>query len=83
MRRHHLAGQPDRQHCPGLSVIGGTLPSGFGQDFRGFKNGLIGTVDTVKARIAAFEDAGVQELVISFQESTSVEQVTRFAELFL
>ena len=44
--------------------------------------GLIGTVDTVKQRIAAFEDAGVQELVIGFQDPTSVEQVTRFAELF-
>lgn len=45
--------------------------------------GLIGTVDTVKKRIAAFEDAGVQELVIGFQDPTSVEQVTRFAEQFL
>jgi alkanesulfonate monooxygenase SsuD/methylene tetrahydromethanopterin reductase-like flavin-dependent oxidoreductase (luciferase family) len=45
--------------------------------------GLIGTVDTVKARITSFEDAGVQELVIGFQDPTSIEQVTRFAELFL
>ena len=44
--------------------------------------GLIGTVDTVKQRIAAFEDAGVQELIIGLQDPTSVEQVVRFAELF-
>jgi F420-dependent oxidoreductase-like protein len=45
--------------------------------------GLIGTADTIKKRIVAFEDAGVQELVIGFQDPTSVQQVTRFAELFL
>jgi len=44
--------------------------------------GLIGTVDTVKQRIAAFEEAGVQELIIGFQDPTSVEQVVRFAALF-
>jgi F420-dependent oxidoreductase-like protein len=45
--------------------------------------GLIGTVDTVKKRIAAFEAAGVQELVVNFQDPTNVEQVARFAELFI
>jgi hypothetical protein len=34
--------------------------------------GLIGTVDTVKKRIDAFEAAGVQELVVNFQDPTSV-----------
>jgi len=45
--------------------------------------GLIGTVDTVRQRIAAFEAAGVQELIVSFHDPTSVEQVVRFADLFL
>jgi F420-dependent oxidoreductase-like protein len=45
--------------------------------------GLIGTVDTVRRRIAAFEAAGVQELIVSFQDPTSVEQVAQFAELFM
>jgi alkanesulfonate monooxygenase SsuD/methylene tetrahydromethanopterin reductase-like flavin-dependent oxidoreductase (luciferase family) len=45
--------------------------------------GLIGTVDTVKRRIAAFEAAGVQELVVAFQDPTSVEPVARFADLFI
>lgn len=45
--------------------------------------GLIGTVDTVKNRIAVFEAAGVQELVISFEDPTSVAQVSEFADLFV
>lgn len=45
--------------------------------------GLIGTIDTVKQRIAAFEAAGVQELVVNFHDSTSVEQVAQFADVFM
>jgi alkanesulfonate monooxygenase SsuD/methylene tetrahydromethanopterin reductase-like flavin-dependent oxidoreductase (luciferase family) len=41
--------------------------------------GLIGTIDTVRDRIAAYTDAGVQELAISFEDPTSEEQVRRFA----
>jgi F420-dependent oxidoreductase-like protein len=44
--------------------------------------GLIGTADTLTKRIAAFEAAGVQELIINFADP-SVEQVAQFAELFL
>jgi F420-dependent oxidoreductase-like protein len=42
--------------------------------------GLVGTIDTVRARIAAYEAAGVQELVVSFEDPTSEEQVRRFAK---
>jgi F420-dependent oxidoreductase-like protein len=42
--------------------------------------GLVGTIDTVRGRIAAYEAAGVQELVISFEDPTSEEQVRRFAK---
>jgi F420-dependent oxidoreductase-like protein len=45
--------------------------------------GLIGTLDTIEERIAAYEAAGVQELALGFEDPTSVEQVRRFAELFI
>jgi F420-dependent oxidoreductase-like protein len=44
--------------------------------------GLVGTAETVKKRIAAFEEAGVQELVLYFEDPTSVRQVAEFARLF-
>lgn len=45
--------------------------------------GLIGAVDTVRKRIAAFEDAGVQELIVYFEDPMSVRQVAEFAEIFV
>jgi|tagenome__1003787_1003787.scaffolds.fasta_scaffold20836583_3 F420-dependent oxidoreductase-like protein len=45
--------------------------------------GLIGTESTIRARIAAYEDAGVQELVVGFENGLSVDGLRRFAELFL
>ncbi|MEU8614545.1 LLM class F420-dependent oxidoreductase [Actinoplanes sp. NPDC048791] len=45
--------------------------------------GLVGTVDTVRERIAAYEAAGVQELIVGFDDPTDVEQVRRFAAEFL
>ncbi|GHF51347.1 F420-dependent oxidoreductase-like protein [Amycolatopsis bartoniae] len=45
--------------------------------------GLVGTLDTVKRRIAEFEEAGVQELVVYFEDPTSVTQVAEFARLFV
>ncbi|HEY2595306.1 MAG TPA: LLM class F420-dependent oxidoreductase [Chloroflexota bacterium] len=45
--------------------------------------GLIGTPETVKERIAAYEAAGVQELVLSFEDSTNADMVRQFAELFM
>ncbi|WP_410586368.1 LLM class F420-dependent oxidoreductase [Amycolatopsis sp. lyj-23] len=44
--------------------------------------GLVGTVDTVRKRIAAFQEAGVQELIVYFQDPTSVRQAEDFARLF-
>jgi F420-dependent oxidoreductase-like protein len=44
---------------------------------------LIGTIDTVRARIAAYEASGVQELALGFEDPTSVELVREFAELFI
>jgi F420-dependent oxidoreductase-like protein len=45
--------------------------------------GLIGTLHTLEKRIAAFEAAGVQELIVNFQDPTSVDLVAQFAELFV
>jgi F420-dependent oxidoreductase-like protein len=44
---------------------------------------LVGTVETVRERIAAYADAGVQELVVGFEDPTSAEQVQRFAAEFM
>lgn len=45
--------------------------------------GLVGTVETVRERIAAYADAGVQELAVGFQDPTSEEQVRAFAKEFI
>jgi F420-dependent oxidoreductase-like protein len=45
--------------------------------------GLIGTMDTIRERLAAYEDAGVQELIVSFQDALDPQVVRRFASEFL
>ncbi|MFI9456900.1 LLM class F420-dependent oxidoreductase [Amycolatopsis sp. NPDC052450] len=45
--------------------------------------GLIGSIDTIHRRIAAYEAAGVQEIAISFPESTDLDVLKRFAEEFI
>ena len=45
--------------------------------------GLVGTVDTMRDRIAAYEAAGVQELAIGFEDPTSVGHVRQFAAEFI
>jgi len=45
--------------------------------------GLIGTPETVRKRIDAFAAAGVQELIVNFEDPTSVTQVVEFAEQFV
>jgi FMNH2-dependent dimethyl sulfone monooxygenase len=45
---------------------------------RGLRSGLVGTPDQVKAQIAAFEDAGVDLLLL--QSSPQLEEMERFAE---
>ncbi|TRW89147.1 TIGR03560 family F420-dependent LLM class oxidoreductase [Mycolicibacterium sp. 018/SC-01/001] len=41
--------------------------------------GLVGTFDTIHQRISAYEQAGVQELVLHFADPTNPELVTEFA----
>jgi hypothetical protein len=38
---------------------------------------------SVRARIAAYEAAGVQELIVGFEDPTDLEQVRRFAAEFM
>ncbi|TMR02181.1 LLM class F420-dependent oxidoreductase [Actinomadura soli] len=45
--------------------------------------GLIGTVDTIRKRLAAYEDAGVQELLVGFLDARDPNTVRRFASEFL
>lgn len=45
--------------------------------------GLVGTIDTIERRIAAFADAGVQELALGFENPTSVDQIRQFADVFI
>jgi F420-dependent oxidoreductase-like protein len=45
--------------------------------------GLIGTTATVHERIAAYERAGVQELVVSFEDPLDVGELQRFAAEFM
>ena len=44
--------------------------------------GLIGTESTVRERIAAYEDAGAQELIVGFENGLDVAELRRFADLF-
>jgi F420-dependent oxidoreductase-like protein len=44
---------------------------------------LIGSPETIHQRLAAYEAAGVQELVLRFIDGTSLEALRRFARLFI
>lgn len=44
---------------------------------------LYGTADTIRKRIQAYEEAGVQELIIGFHQATDPAAITRFADEFL
>ncbi|MDQ2886779.1 MAG: LLM class F420-dependent oxidoreductase [Chloroflexota bacterium] len=46
-------------------------------------NVLIGTPDTIRKRIAAYEEAGVQELQISFLDVLQLDSIRRFAKEFI
>jgi alkanesulfonate monooxygenase SsuD/methylene tetrahydromethanopterin reductase-like flavin-dependent oxidoreductase (luciferase family) len=45
--------------------------------------GLIGTFETIRQRLAAYEEAGVQELLIHFSDATHLDTVRRFAQAFI
>jgi F420-dependent oxidoreductase-like protein len=45
--------------------------------------GLIGSPDTIRKRLADFEAAGVQELIVGFIDRTNPEAIRRFAKEFI
>jgi F420-dependent oxidoreductase-like protein len=44
---------------------------------------LIGNSETIRTRLAAYAEAGVQELVLRFIDGTNLEELRRFAEEFI
>lgn len=46
-------------------------------------NVLVGTPDTIRKRIAAYEAAGVQELMIVFPDAIKLDSIRRFAKEFI
>jgi F420-dependent oxidoreductase-like protein len=44
---------------------------------------LIGSPETIRQRLAAYEEAGVQELVLRFADGTNLEALRRFAKEFI
>jgi F420-dependent oxidoreductase-like protein len=47
------------------------------------KDSLIGTIDTIRGRIAAYEAAGAQELIIKFMGADPLDSMRRFAKEFI
>jgi len=45
--------------------------------------GLIGTIDTIRERLATWERAGVDELIVGFQQVTDLDVIRRFAAAFI
>ena len=46
------------------------------------RTALIGSPETIRQRLAAYEDAGVQELLLRFVDGTDLEALRRFAQEF-
>ncbi len=57
------------------------LEFAFPGDFRSY--GLIGSIETIRQRLAAYEAIGVQELAIAFLDIPQVEMMQRFARAFI
>ena len=45
--------------------------------------GLVGTIDTIRERLAVYERAGVDELVVGFQDALNADTVRLFAKEFI
>jgi F420-dependent oxidoreductase-like protein len=64
-----------------LAAVPPWAPMVFPGDLAGY--GLIGTVDTIRERIAAYEAAGVDELIVAFDDALGPETLRRFAAEFI
>ncbi|HLI69681.1 MAG TPA: LLM class F420-dependent oxidoreductase [Ktedonobacteraceae bacterium] len=47
------------------------------------KNGLVGSPETIRKRLAEFEEAGVQELILSFRDALQLDSLRFFAREFI
>ncbi len=47
------------------------------------KTALVGSPATIRERIAAYEEAGVQELVLRFNDALNLDTIRRFAQEFI
>ncbi|GAC1436089.1 MAG: hypothetical protein NVSMB54_36440 [Ktedonobacteraceae bacterium] len=47
------------------------------------KDALLGTPDTLRQRLAEYEAAGVQELLLAFPDITTLNSVRLFAKEFI
>jgi F420-dependent oxidoreductase-like protein len=63
-----------------LALVPDAIKARFGS---AINNTLIGSPETVRQRIAAYEEAGVQELLIRFPDQTNLENIRRFAKEFI
>lgn len=45
--------------------------------------GLVGTIDTIRERLAGYERAGVDELIVGFHDALNVDAIRRFAKEFI
>ena len=46
-------------------------------------NGLVGGIDTIRQRLTALEEAGVQELIISFPDVLTLDPIRQFGREFI
>jgi len=61
------------------------LPPALSQVFPGdlASYGLVGTIDTIRERLAAYERAGVDELIVAFHDALSTDTLRAFAAEFI
>jgi F420-dependent oxidoreductase-like protein len=48
-----------------------------------FSYGLIGSIETIRRRLAAFEEAGVQELILWLPDTAQLKSIRQFAKAFI
>ncbi|HEX7735530.1 MAG TPA: hypothetical protein VF458_11735 [Ktedonobacteraceae bacterium] len=49
----------------------------------GIRDVLVGSPETIRQRIAAYETVGVQELMLLFLDKTNLDEIRRFAREFI
>ena len=83
--------QSIRRFAAAMCFIGDTdeealavMPEAFKTQFADvIESGLIGSPETVRKRIAAYEAVGVQEMRLAFPDAVNLESIRRFANEFI